>query len=320
MATQYKLDLGFSPNQIPTNSLLGGMAFQRPDAVTVTGGSVTGIVGLGSLGGLLLGGAVPGSSGTKLFAMTGAAPPTTAPTDTVQLWDADIAAGQRAWHLLNETGSAGVVASVVLKATTGDPASGYEGQCCINSADHTYRIYREGAWRSFVGLSLYNMSAITNHTGIVTGQSIATDTGAIGSRTIPAGWWNFVGKSLTMRMAGFYSTDASAGTGVLSIKAGNTVLATTGTMALDNSTTNGYWHILTQITCRTTGASGTVQGQSLFLHLQNDASESVHGVPLLMTSGVSIDLTAAQTIDVVWTASDAGTTFKCTDFSMKLEF
>ena len=37
---------------------------------------------------------------------------------------------------------------LIVKTDTGDPASGLEGQHCINTFDNTLKMYAEGAWRS----------------------------------------------------------------------------------------------------------------------------------------------------------------------------
>lgn len=48
-----------------------------------------------------------------------------------------------------DSGNANVVA-VITKGTTGDPASGYEGQMVINTFDNTLKCWAEGAWRQLV--------------------------------------------------------------------------------------------------------------------------------------------------------------------------
>jgi hypothetical protein len=41
-------------------------------------------------------------------------------------------------------------AKVTTKTDTGDPASGEEGEICINTFDNTVKIYADAAWRQLI--------------------------------------------------------------------------------------------------------------------------------------------------------------------------
>jgi hypothetical protein len=43
-----------------------------------------------------------------------------------------------------------IIASVLVKTTTGDPGVGDSGALCINTFDNTLKVYAEGAWRSVI--------------------------------------------------------------------------------------------------------------------------------------------------------------------------
>jgi len=43
-----------------------------------------------------------------------------------------------------------VIVSAIIKSSTGDPTYGHEGLLCINTFDHTVKIYAGGGWRTFV--------------------------------------------------------------------------------------------------------------------------------------------------------------------------
>lgn len=43
-----------------------------------------------------------------------------------------------------------ILASVLIKTTTGDPSVGDSGALCINTFDNTFKVYAEGAWRQII--------------------------------------------------------------------------------------------------------------------------------------------------------------------------
>lgn len=164
----------------------------------------------------------------------------------------------------------------------------------------------------------YNQYTTVTQTGIVTNQSLA-GTGR-GSRTIGAGRLNLEGSGLELYLCGTYTTDASPGNATIRIRIGSTTFRTIGSFALDSSITSGIWYIRGQITTRTTGATGTVGGQLMWEHQASSVvgSQVLHIEPSTSTADVTVDLTASQTIDVDWTATDAGTSITCTCFSINL--
>ena len=102
-----------------------------------------------------------GTNAQKNIALGSGVAPTSFPADMASMWVADInaAAGKAGFHMMAESSSAAPVALVVsgaiLKATTGDPAQVHENLWCINSFDHTVKIYAEGGWKALpVGSSI----------------------------------------------------------------------------------------------------------------------------------------------------------------------
>lgn len=157
--------------------------------------------------------------------------------------------------------------------------------------------------------------AVVTQTGAVTAQSLITAT-LRGTKTIPANFFK-QGKVLKYRLCGRYTTDAAPGTYSIDVKLGSTVFRTTGAgIALDNSVTNGGWILEGEITCLTTGATGTVEGVTFFQHELTGATANFDADPMTGTGAVTIDTTASQAFDVLWTASDAGTSITCTCFRL----
>lgn len=161
---------------------------------------------------------------------------------------------------------------------------------------------------------IFSQYASVTQSGIVTDQSLASAT-ARGTRTLPANFFK-AGKVLKFRLCGRYTTDAAAGNATIQIKLGTTVFRTSGSFALDNSVTNLPWELEGEIICLTTGASGTVEGISLWKHMITGATGNYDAEALAGTTSVTLDTTASQTFDVVWTADDAGTAITCTCFRL----
>lgn len=166
--------------------------------------------------------------------------------------------------------------------------------------------------------NIYNQYTTVTQTGIVTNQSL-TGTGA-GSRTIGAGRLNAAGSGMEIYLCGTYTTDGTAGNATIRVRIGSTTFRTIGSFTLDSNITNGIWYIRGRITTRTTGASGTVGGQIVWEHMGSTVAgaEVMHIQPATSAADVTVDLTASQTIDVDWTATDAGTIITCSCFAIDL--
>ena len=157
---------------------------------------------------------------------------------------------------------------------------------------------------------IFQQYASVTHTGAVTSQSLFSAT-ARGTRTLPANFFK-QGTTIRVRTMGVLTTDGAAGNATMDLKFGSTTVRSTGSFAMDNGITNGLWRVECEITCYTTGATGTVHLCFAFEHQQNVSGDSPwHVVPQTTSSTVTIDTTAAQTIDLQWTATDGGTSITC---------
>lgn len=161
---------------------------------------------------------------------------------------------------------------------------------------------------------LFSQYATVTQSGIVTAQSLASAT-ARGTRTLPANFFK-LGKVLKFRLCGRYTTDAAAGNATVSILLGGTTFRTTGSFAMDASSTNQPWEIEGEIVCQSTGATGTVEGVAWWAHGITGATGNFNIEPMAGTGAVTVDTTASAAFDVQWTATDAGTAISCTCFRL----
>lgn len=115
----------------------------------------------------------------------------------------------------------------------------------------------------------------------------------VGTLTLPANFWT-VGKTLRVTLVGRYTEDGADGALTLRAKLGATTIYTDSTVVLNAGATNQltYWQYL--ITCRTTGATGTVMTQPTNEIWSYNAS----------TATTTVDTTASAALDVTWDFSD----------------
>lgn len=135
-----------------------------------------------------------------------------------------------------------------------------------------------------------------------TTETAISSTG-VGALTIPA---NYLIVGTTLRITGYgYHSAVSSPTIRIKVKFGSTVILDTTAITSHNST-NEEIRLDALITCRTTGASGTVFAQGLYKEFQ---SPGVDG-PMVNTSTTTVDTTASQTISVTaqWGTASASNT------------
>jgi hypothetical protein len=128
------------------------------------------------------------------------------------------------------------------------------------------------------------------------------------------------GKTIRIRARGFWSTDAvTAGTMRWRVKLGATTVLDTGAITPTIAISNSLWQLDAEITCRTTGASGTVFGQG-YADRQEAAGVAFLTSAMVNTSTTTIDTTASQILDVtfVWgVVNDPDNTISSTNVSVE---
>lgn len=147
-------------------------------------------------------------------------------------------------------------------------------------------------------------------TGTSTVTNTTTETAFSQSYTIPANTLT-VGKTVRLTARGVYSTNTSAQTFTLNAKLGSTLIASTGANNLSASMSNRGWAVILDITCLSTGVSGTIEAQG-----QMYTSSSAIGTQLAdmeNTAPITIDTTSSQVLQlfVVWNAASAANTITC---------
>jgi hypothetical protein len=141
----------------------------------------------------------------------------------------------------------------------------------------------------------------------------------VGNAQIPAGILQ-PGRSVRVKVRGLLSTAAVPGTLDVKFKLGSTQIVATGAQTPTASLTTRYFEVDVLLTCRTTGATGTVIAQGLMTHMPAAQSAAAVLWELQNTATVTIDTTAAQTIDVTadWGTADAANSIVGTNVSIEL--
>lgn len=142
-------------------------------------------------------------------------------------------------------------------------------------------------------------------------ETSALATSSIGTLTLPANFFS-VGTTIRLIARGTYQTPTVPSNVVVKVKLGSTVLATVtvaGTVVATSSTTNVLQGEVV-ITCRTTGASGTLAIEGYM-----DFETALSGIPIYASeklssaaSTVTVDTTSSQLLDITetWAAAQVG--------------
>lgn len=123
-----------------------------------------------------------------------------------------------------------------------------------------------------------------------------------GGLTLPANFF-VAGKTLKLHIHGYHSSTGNPNV-TIKIKLGSTVVAT-ATGVSGNGATDGFFFD-GEITCRTTGATGTVSAGGQY----DEVHTSGLNLGIVQTGTTTIDTTASQVLDVTvtWGTADAGNT------------
>jgi hypothetical protein len=118
-----------------------------------------------------------------------------------------------------------------------------------------------------------------------------------GSLTIPASAW-FAGKSFRITIRGVYSTSVEDPAGItIKIKLGSTVIAQSASMLLGSGRNNLSYEIRADLTCRATGASGSLFTMGMFYN-DDDMHSKIENI------ATTINLSGSQTLDITAKLSD----------------
>lgn len=128
----------------------------------------------------------------------------------------------------------------------------------------------------------------------------------LGTLTFPANFF-VVGKTVRIKLVGVLTQPVAGPNWTWRVKLGGVTLATSAAVT-HAAETNRVWLMEFLLTCRTTGAGGTVIGQGGVYHYETGGPASVALAELPMTATAALDTTAARTLDVTLqlSAADAG--------------
>lgn len=184
-------------------------------------------------------------------------------------------------------------------------SSTVEGDVWRDSTQKTPSVYINSLQQQLV-------SAFFTQTANATVANTTTETSVIGTgvgtKTIPANFF-VAGKTVELMGSGIFSTALVPGNVTLRFKLGSTTIASATITTMPSSASNVEFNYCLMITCRTTGATGTVMaGGGLFYFTKAGTEEFA---PLNNAGATTtIDTTATQAIDLTWqwaTASASNT-------------
>jgi len=168
------------------------------------------------------------------------------------------------------------------------------------------------------GVKQYNSTGLFSQTATGTAANTASETNisstGTGTLVLPANFF-VAGKTITLTASGFFSS-ILAPTLRIKVKFGSTVILDTTAKTVGNHT-NAGWRLDAEITCRTTGGSGTVFGQGLF----QEIGGVINSHALVNTAATTIATTSSQTITVTaqWGTASASNTISMTNLIVKAE-
>lgn len=142
------------------------------------------------------------------------------------------------------------------------------------------------------------------HTGYTSAQQ----------KTLPANFFK-AGKTIEINMAG-YTSSITAATERWVVKIGSTTILDSGAVAMAGTAqSNTRFNLRAVITCRTTGAGGTLFAQGHTQYDNDDAAGSTVTIPMINTATTAFDTTASGEIDVqlAYGATNAGNTTTSTN-------
>jgi hypothetical protein len=153
-------------------------------------------------------------------------------------------------------------------------------------------------------------------TGLAEASIIATGVGAgVGSLSIPANAFQ-VGDSFHAKIGGVIDGSNNNDELIVRVKAGTTVLATTGVIILDQTNTNG-WECELDFTIVSIGATGTIYTNGNFAYTKN-VDKKVQGN--VFQDVQSINTIIANTLDITMELNNTNTNIYSANFVLYRTF
>lgn len=159
---------------------------------------------------------------------------------------------------------------------------------------------------------LYRQASNATVANTVTETTLFDTTDALGTRTLPANYLT-AGRTLRITAWGYHSTAGTAVNLRFRFKLAGTTMINTANNAMATSVTDRAWKTEVLLTCRSTGASGTVRGQG-FTQLGTSATAGVLW-EMGSNAAFTVDTTATCIVNltVEWSVNLAGHTITCSN-------
>jgi len=214
--------------------------------------------------------------------------------------------------LVDISSSTTTMASLRLRAGTA-PTSPNTGDMWNDSTQKSLYHYNNGMNEniSTVGFTQTASATVAN----TTTETSILSTG-VGTKTLPA---NFLvaGKTVRIKVEGYVSNLLTP-TIQIRVKLGSTVVLDTTAVTMTTITGNRRFNAESTITCRTTGASGTVfsQGEARYFTIASTANS----IDMINTAATTINTTTTQAIDVMvtWGTANASNSITSTNATIEI--
>lgn len=206
-------------------------------------------------------------------------------------------------------------ASFCMNAGTA-PTTPVSGDMWNDSTQQCIRSQSSGITKSLSGVIFTQTASAT--VGNTTDETSVVGTG-VGVTLLPANFWT-VGKTIRLKVYGHISCTASD-TASVRVKVGSVTVGSSIDDAFPVTLTNSLFIGEVLMTCRTTGATGTlfVQGYTT-IYASSSADMTTYGRQIVSTATVTIDTTATGQLNATyqWSAARAGNTITSTNSTIEV--
>ena len=169
--------------------------------------------------------------------------------------------------------------------------------------------YQQAVDNYIVGSIFVSTSSATVANTVTETSIIGTGSGTL---TLPANFFT-IGKTLKFTLYGMIATLVTP-TLRIKVKLGATVIIDTTAATLATITGTNLFFTEWMLTCRTTGAGGTVFGQGLAFYFTGITGLSGIASPSTATSSIDTTTTQVFDISVTWGTASASNTITSTNF------
>ena len=169
-----------------------------------------------------------------------------------------------------------------------------EGALWADSTQKALQTYQDGIEQTISGVIFTSTADATVGNTLTEGTLLGT---GVGTKTLPANFF-VAGKTIRLTASGYFSTDLIPNTLNIRFKLGSTTIVSTGAFTPSGSLSNQFWRVELFLTCRTTGATGTVIAQGVFQDIDTGITAGLNAYPMLDTTTNTIDTTASQIVDL----------------------